>query len=206
MLELTRRMNISRNCFDRIAGCYFDRDGEIDDTFNTWFISLSGADKTKNLELAKTIPFSRTNEQLREYRFSAEAMRPGGIWQLLSGIHACGLKNDLILEVLYEQIGHLSQQTSLAGKDTGVYILHGTYDVPVKAQDKERLDESEEVYDFIICAVSEVGDDYEMGKPRYGFLFPAFSDRSSWQEGIDIYEAEPGEFPAELLQLITGQK
>lgn len=27
MLELTRRMTLKRNCFDRIAGAYFDDDG-----------------------------------------------------------------------------------------------------------------------------------------------------------------------------------
>lgn len=31
MLELTRRMTPSRNCFGRIAGAYMDREGFIDD-------------------------------------------------------------------------------------------------------------------------------------------------------------------------------
>ena len=33
MLELTRRMTPSRNCFSRIAGCYVDADGEMEDCF-----------------------------------------------------------------------------------------------------------------------------------------------------------------------------
>lgn len=32
MLELTRRMTVSRNCFSRIAGAYMDEEGFIDGT------------------------------------------------------------------------------------------------------------------------------------------------------------------------------
>ncbi len=45
MLELTRRMTPSRTSFTRIAGCYLDRDGEIDGTFNTHFLKLSRCGK-----------------------------------------------------------------------------------------------------------------------------------------------------------------
>ena len=30
MLELTRRMTLKRNCFDRIAGAYMDEEGFVD--------------------------------------------------------------------------------------------------------------------------------------------------------------------------------
>lgn len=41
MMELTRRMTVSRTSMTRIAGCYMDADGEIDGTFNTNFLKLS---------------------------------------------------------------------------------------------------------------------------------------------------------------------
>ena len=72
MLELTRRMTPKRTSFTRIAGAYMDKDGEIDGSFNTNFLKLSASEKEKNLAVAKTIPFSETNEQLKEYRFPAE--------------------------------------------------------------------------------------------------------------------------------------
>ena len=40
MLELTRRMTVKRNCFDRIAGAYLDEDGYVDATFNRHFQNL----------------------------------------------------------------------------------------------------------------------------------------------------------------------
>ena len=50
MLELTRRMTPARSHIDRIAGAYYDAEGYIDGTFNTHFLKLSTAEKTKNLE------------------------------------------------------------------------------------------------------------------------------------------------------------
>ncbi len=47
MLELTRRMTIARNCFNRVAGAYMDEEGFIDGSFNTHFLKLSPADKEK---------------------------------------------------------------------------------------------------------------------------------------------------------------
>ena len=44
MLELTRRMTPSRNCFARIAGAYMDAEGFEDGTFNIHFGKLSAAE------------------------------------------------------------------------------------------------------------------------------------------------------------------
>ena len=79
MLELTRRMTLKRNCFDRIAGAYLDEDGFVDGTFNKHFQRLSTKDQKTNLELAKVIPFSDTNVQLKEYAFGEADRKPGSI-------------------------------------------------------------------------------------------------------------------------------
>ena len=201
MLELTRRMTPSRTCFQRIAGCYMDKDGYIDNTFNVSFLKMSGSDKAKHLALAKEVPFSRTNEQLKEYRFAKNAMGPGSIYQLLTGIHDCGLKNDLLMEVLYEQIGSAYK----AEHDYAVHVFHGVYDIPAKATDKERLGESEEIYDFIICTIAPLLEDYDTGKPDFGFLFPAFSCRSAMINGIDIFNQNPEIVQTDLMKLILGK-
>ena len=69
MLELTRRMTLKRNCFDRIAGAYLDEEGFIDGTFNKHFQKLTPKDRQANMGLAKAVLFSDTNVQLREYEF-----------------------------------------------------------------------------------------------------------------------------------------
>ena len=202
MLELTRRMTLKRNCFDRIAGAYMDEEGFVDGTFNKHFLKLSAKDQQINLNIAKAIPFSETNVQLREYTFEESDRRPGRIWQLLMALKECELKNDAMLDVFYEEFGGRYH----ADGSYAVYFFHGSYDVPLKAHDKESLWESEEVYQFLICAVCPVSDDYEPSEPECGFLFPAFKGRSSDTERIDIYVADENPQRAEdLRQILFGR-
>ena len=98
MLELTRRMTPARSHIDRIAGAYYDAEGYIDGTFNTHFLKLSTAEKTKNLELAKAVLQAETNKQLKDYRIPETGRKPGSIWQLLDGIKESGLQNDAFLQ------------------------------------------------------------------------------------------------------------
>ena len=202
MLELTRRMTLKRNCFDRIAGAYLDEEGFVDGTFNKHFQKLSQKDQQANLDIAKTIPFSGTNVQLKEYVFSEVDRRPGSIWQLLMALNECGLKNDAMLDTFYEEFG----QRYWTGKSYAIYFFHGSYDVPLKANDKESLWESEEVYRFLVCAVCPVNGDYEPGKPECGFLFPAFKDRSSDIYRIDVFAADGASRQAESLRRILFSK
>ena len=67
MLELTRRMTPARSSVARIAGAYMDEEGYVDGTFNTNFLKLSAGERSKNLNLAKQVLLSRTNEQLKEF-------------------------------------------------------------------------------------------------------------------------------------------
>lgn len=175
MLELTRRMTPKRTSFTRIAGSYMDRDGEIDGTFNVNFLNLSLKDKEKNLAIAKTIPFSTTNVELKDFTFPGERQGNGSMWQLLMAVKECGLKNDALMDIFYE----LAAEHVKMNGEYAVFVFHDRYDVPVKAADKERLGESEEVYEYLICAICPLAGEYEPDRPVCGFLFPAFADRSS---------------------------
>lgn len=199
MLELTRRMTVSRNCFSRIAGAYLDEEGLVDGTFNTHFLKLSSVEKAKNLELAKAIPFADTNTRLKNYRFAECDKKPGSIWQLLMALRECELKNDALLDSLYEYIG----ERYGAGYPYGIYVFYGNYDVPVKGSDKESQWESEEVYRFLVCAICPVDRDYEAGAPESGFLFPAFANRSTDIDGINLFSADENQ---EMLAKILGCK
>ena len=147
MLELTRRMTIARNCFNRVAGAYMDEEGFIDGSFNTHFLKLSPADKEKQLAIAKTIPYAKTNEQLKNFRIDSRQKKPGSIWHLLTALRDCELKNDALLYSLYEYIG----ERYVVDKPYTIEVFCGNYDVPVKGADKESQWESEEVYRFRAC-------------------------------------------------------
>lgn len=201
MLELTRRMTTSRTSFTRIAGSYIDSDGYIDGTFNTNFLNLKMKDKQSNLSIAKAIPFAATNENLKEYRFSESAKGSGSIWQLLQGMKSCGLKNDALMETFYEMV--LEQYQTQ--KEYSIFVFHDRYDIPVKAADKERLGESEEVYEYMICAICPLTGEYEAGSPEFGFLFPSFSDRSSDINSIAIFHKDKEHPHKELEEMLLSE-
>ncbi|MCD8022943.1 MAG: DUF4317 domain-containing protein [Lachnospiraceae bacterium] len=202
MLELTRRMTPARSSIDRVAGAYFDEDGFVDGTFNTHFLKLSGSDKSHQLSIAKDVIFSETNVHLKDYRIPADAKKPGSIWQLLAGIKECGLKNDAFLDILYELIGERHHP----GTPFAFQVFHGRYDVPRKGTDKEWIEGSEEVYEYLIGALCPLSGDYEAGAPEFGFLYPAFRDRGADERYVNIFEADPQRPHANLMQLLLEQK
>ena len=163
MLELTRRMTPARSHIDRIAGAYYDAEGYIDGTFNTHFLKLSTAEKTKNLELAKAVLQAETNKQLKDYRIPETARKPGSIWQLLDGIKESGLQNDAFLDLLYEMIG----ERVAPGKESYCFLFHGMYDVPVKGTDKEWQEGSEEVYNYLLVCVTDTCPNMQVSHTEY---------------------------------------
>ena len=200
MLELTRRMTPKRTCFFRIAGCYLDAEGYVDGTFNLHFQNLSETEKKKNLELAKTVPFASANKQLKEY-----AMKKGSgkqsIRQLLEELLESELKNDAMMDVLYDVLAEKYQSDT----DYAIFAFYGSYDIPVKGTDGAWQEGSEEVYDFIIVTISPLKGEYEPDKPVFGFLYPAFSDRSADWDKIDIFDENPDRVETELNSLLMGK-
>lgn len=200
MLELTRRMTPSRTSFTRIAGCYVDEEGEFDGSFNTNFLKLSAREKKRNLELAKVIPFSETNVELKKYRFQKEQQGTGSMWQLLMAMKSCGLKNDALMDTFYDVI----MENYVSDEAYGIFVFHDRYDVPVKAADKERLGESEEVFEYMIVCVCPLLGEYEPGKPEWGFLFPAFADRSGDLDYISIHRESENNPEEDFFRRILG--
>lgn len=186
MLELTRRMTLARTSFTRIAGCYVDKDGDFNGSFNTNFLKLAAPERSKKLKLAKAIPFAKTNVNLIKYEFLQSAQRPGSMWQLLMAMKECGLKNDALMDTFYDVVMEQYRTNS----EYSILVFHGRYDIPAKASDHERLWESEEVFEYIICAICPMTGEYEPGNPDCGFLFPAFTDRSGDLNHIAVFQSD----------------
>ena len=198
MLELTRRMTLSRTSFTRIAGCYVDRDGDFDGSFNINFLKLSASKRTKKLKLAKEIPFAATNVNLRKYEYTQSARKPGSMWQLLMAMNECGLKNDALMDTFYDVV----MEHYRADREYAILVFHDRYDIPAKGSDRERQWESEEVFEYMICAVCPLSGKYEPDKPVCGFLFPAFTDRSGDLNHIDVFQADADRPHNEILKLL----
>ena len=190
MLELTRRMTPARSSVSRIAGAYFDEEGYVDGTFNTHFLKLSPAEKTKHLNHAKVMLLSETNKELKAYKIPKDSRTSGSVWQLLDGIKESGLKNDAFLDIFYELVG----DNIKPGHPFACFVYYGQYDIPVKGRDKEWMEGSEEVYTYLLCTISPLIGEYEPGKPEFGFLYPAFRDRTTDNRYINIFEEQKGKY------------
>ena len=166
---------------------YFDEEGYVDGTFNTNFLKLSASERTRNLNMAKTVLISKTNEQLKEYRITKEMGKPGSVWQLLDGVKESEMKNDGYMDLFYEVLGEKYHP----GYPFSCFMYYGQYDVPVKGTDKEWMEGSEEVYSYLLCVISPLTGEYEPGAPEFGFLYPAFKDRSTGWEFVNVYEKLP---------------
>lgn len=197
MLELTRRMTVARNSFTRVAGSYRDENGEDDGSFNIHFQKLKKSEMEKNLKIAKAIPYAETNANLKEYAFPGKMKDSLQLQQLLLGINSCGLKNDALMEILYEQIA----ERYASDEPYAIFVFHNCYDVPVKTKDNEWLEGSEEVYEFLICAVCPLEGEYEPGLPEWGFLYPSFKNRSSDPDHIAVFEADGKQTQEALLEM-----
>ena len=243
LLELTRRMNVSRSSLDRVAGCYFDADGEFDGSFNIHFLKLTPEERSRMLQLVKAIPFAETNRQLREYPFPGETRESGDMMRMLDTLKETGLKNDAMVEtfceILAERLAAENPAERLAAEKPvdrlaaekpterlaaekpaerlaaekpaghatfrgafGVYLAHGVYDIPRIGTDKAEQWESEDVYEYLICAAAPIAGDYQPGEPETGFLYPSFKDREPDWFSIAVYEREPGASGRGLLELL----
>ena len=104
-----------------------------------------------------------------------------------------------------------------------ILIFHDAYDVITKTKDNAKLDESEEVYEYVLCAIcpvslSEPGlrhfeeenkikariRDWVVESPSNGFVFPAFINRSSDVNSIMYYTKNAKDTHPELMENALG--
>lgn len=202
ILELKKRLKKEDCTFTRMSGCYVDGNKEKLVTFHENFLNLEDEEFFKYLEIAKKALSGTIGNNLLELHFEAEEEESGGLQQFFMGLRASGLKNEELLNRFFDQV--------IANYDyVGNYLIvvfHDAYDVITKTNDNLKIDESEEVYEYLLCAICPVclskpglgyrADehrigprirDWVVGAPDTGFLFPAFSDRSADIHALTYY-------------------
>lgn len=217
-IELRKRFK--KDCsITRIAGCYVDSNKEQVVTFNEPFVSVDETESLKYLEIAKKTLSGSIGNNILEIDFESAEEQEGGIQKLLYDVKESALKDEELLQKLYARIidNYRYPDNYL------ILIFHDRYDVPKKATDGTMLDESEEVYDYILCAVcpvvlSKPGLGYLPGQnrigavvrervvevPQIGFLFPAFDDRSADIHKVDYYVKDVKDGEADFAEEVLG--
>ena len=219
VLELKRRFKKDSCTFSRMCGCYVDGERNRVVKLEETFLNLDEEEFFKYLEIAKKVLSGTIGNQLIELEFPLEEETVGGKQQFLCALKSSALQNEDLLERFYDLI---IDNYEYAGNYL-ILIFHDAYDVITKTSDHSKLDESEEVYEYLLCAVCPVSlskpglgyrsDENRIGPrirdwvvcaPESGFIFPAFTDRSTDIHAVMTYHKNPKEPHTELMENILG--
>lgn len=217
-LEIKRRF--SKECsIDRVAGCYVDCNKNTVVKLNQSFLDLPEEEFYKFLEIAKKTMSGTIGNNLLELSFPSEEEEPGGHQQFLMGLKESCLKNEALLDRLYEQIIEKYEYTG----NYLILVFHDVYDVLSKGTDNADLDESEEVFEYILVSICPVDlskpalgyrqdenrigarlRDWVVGNPDIGFMFPAFDNRSTDIHKLDYFVRDPKNTHPEFVEDVLG--
>ncbi|RDU23513.1 DUF4317 domain-containing protein [Anaerosacchariphilus polymeriproducens] len=217
--ELKGRFKKSDCTFTKMCGCYVNGDKEIVLCFNETFLNLEDEEFYKYLDVAKKTLSGTVGNNLLELNFPLEEEEAGGKQQFLLGLRESKLKNEELLTTFYQLI---IDHYDFAGNYL-ILVFHDAYDVMTKTSDNSKLDESEEVYEYLLTAICPVAlskpglgyletenrigprnRDWVVGAPESGFVFPAFTDRSTDIHSVMFYAKNPKEPHRELMELALG--
>ena len=211
--EIKRRLKKESCTIQHMCGCYVDAEKNKLVTFSQKFLNLEEDEFYKYLEIAGKALSGTLGNNLLELEFPIDEEAVGGRQQILMALRASKLEDDDLLDTYYDLI--------IDSYDyVGNYLItlyYDVYDVPLKGTDELAMDESDEVYEYLLCcicpvALSKPGLGYLEGEHRIGarirdwvvgptdtaFLFPAFNGRATDIHSTLVYTKNAKEPHAEF--------
>ena len=210
--ELRRRLKKDSCTFTKICGCYVDDNKNKVTNLDEIFMNLEDEEYYKYLEIGKKVLSTNVGNNILELNFPIEEEQPGGHQQFLMGLKKSALKDQGLVDTFYDMI--IEKYDSLG--NYLILLFHDVYDVMTKTSDNNKLDESEEVYEYIICAIcpmvlSKPGLGYNKDKNRISTLnrewfvgMPEIIDRSSDIHSVLLYTADSKNVHTEMIEDILG--
>ena len=219
ILELKRRLKKDDCTFTKMCGCHVNGEKNIILNFKETFLNLEEDEFFKYLEIAKKVLSGTIGNNLLELNFPLNEENTNEKQSFLMALKKSKLKDDNMLDSFYKSIIDSYDYTG----NFLILIFHDAYDVITKTKDNLKLDESEEVYEYILCAICPVSlskpglgyleDDNRIGvrvrdwvvePPTNGFVFPAFIDRSSDVNSVMYYTKNAKDSHPELMEEVLG--
>ena len=219
ILELKKRLKKDGCTFTRMCGCYVNAKREKVVNISETFLNLDDEEFYKYLEIAKKTLSGNIGNNMLQLYFPKEEEELGGKQQFLMGLRESRLKNEALLDHLYDMI---IEHYDYVGNYL-ILIFHDAYDVITKTNDDLKIDESEELYEYLLCAIcpvclskpglgyreeeNRIGvriQDWVVGTPDVGFLFPSFEERSSDIHSLTYYVKDATDSHAEFIENALG--
>lgn len=192
--ELRRRLNPEKNNIRRIRGCYVNQNKEIISEFNQLFTTMPKEEAQELLSIIKKNLSGMPGKNLLDIEFSNEQVISGEEHALLMKLKDSQLEDDEASKVIYEKIirSHPADDNYL------ILLAFDSYDVPSYSRDETKLEDSSEVFKYILCSIcpvkptkpalsyythenefKSIGEKRIIGNPEFGFMFPTFDYRQS---------------------------
>lgn len=219
ILELKKRFKKDHCTFTKMCGCYVNGEKNILLKFRETFLNLEEDDYFKYLEIAKKVLSGTIGNNILELNFELNEEHINEKQLSFMKLKNSGLKDDALVDEFFNSIIENYDYTG----NFLILIFHDAYDVITKTKDNIKLDESEEVYEYILCAIcpvelSKAGlryfeqeneiksrvRDWVVEAPSNGFVFPAFINRSSDVNSVMYYTKNAKDTHPELMEDVLG--
>ncbi|MGL4773610.1 MAG: DUF4317 domain-containing protein [Clostridium sp.] len=219
ILELKKRLKKDYCTFTKMCGCYVNGEKHVLLKFRETFLNLEEDEYFKFMEIAKKVLSGTIGNNILELNFPLNEDLVNESQVSLMKLKNSKLKDDTILDEFYESIIENYDYTG----NFLILLFHDAYDVITKTKDNIKVDESEEVYEYVLCAIcpvslSEPGlryfeednkieariRDWVVEAPSNGFVFPAFIERSSDVNSIMYYTKNAKDTHPELMEYALG--
>ena len=215
--ELRRRF-VKDNSISRMALCYVNSSREKVVVQNEVFLNLPEEEVFKYLDIAKKSLSGNIGDNLLELQYSS-AQEEGENYRLLNSLKESELKNQALLDLLFDRIidCYVYEGNFL------ITVIYDNYDVISKTKDKLNLDESEEVFSYIIVSICPVNQtkaglgylplenrmgarekDWVAGAPDVAFMYPCFSDRQTDIHHVCFYTKDASDIHDEIIDSVLG--
>lgn len=219
ILELKKRFKNDHCTFTKMCGCYVNGEKNILLKFRETFLNLEEDDYFKYLEIAKKVLSGTIENNILELNFELNEEHVNEKQLEFMKLKNSQLKDDLLLDDFYNSIiNNYDYEGNFL-----ILIFHDAYDIITKTKDNAKLDESEEVYEYILCAIcpvelSKAGlryfeeensiksrtRDWVVEAPSNGFVFPAFINRTTDVNSIMYYTKNAKDTHPELMENVLG--
>ncbi|WP_251860108.1 DUF4317 domain-containing protein [Clostridium sp. Marseille-Q2269] len=219
ILELKKRFKKDHCTFTKVCGCYVNGEKNIILNFRESFLNLDEDEYFKYLEIAKKVLSGTIGNNILELNFPLNENLENEKQLSLINLKKSQLKDDVLLEDFYKSIIDSYDYTG----NFLILVFHDAYDVITKTTDNTKIDESEEIYEYILCSICPVSlsdpgltyfedekkikariRDWVVNTPTLGFVFPAFIDRTSDVNSVMYYTKNPKDPHPELMEQALG--
>lgn len=214
VLEIKKQFTPKKSALSRLATCYVDHEKNIVFKHRETILAAEEEELFKYLKTLSAIFTGKEGKTLHSKEFPLVNGRDGGMQEQLLELRDSDLSDEKLDEFYEQVIEHFNYPENYL-----IMIANGHYDAPKKASDGAILEDSEENYSFITCAICPVklekpalsigakgliSNDrrFMVQSPVTGFLFPAFNDRTEDIHGMLYYAKK--ELFSDLMTALTG--